>query len=132
MWLLYQITPCRNTVAKFPYFFQSAIDAIKNHPYNIVTSMKKTKFNFVTMCFGAVDVIIIAFFVSRFVPTYQTVGHLKSRHADVLEQVESKKQEIEAIKENQKRFYKDREFVENLARQNKRMYPGELVFVFED
>ncbi len=94
--------------------------------------MRKSKFNLVTMCFGTIDAIIIAFFVSRFVPTYQTVGHLKARHAEVLEQVEMKKQEIDSIKEKQTRFNTDSEFVENLARENKRMYPGELVFVFED
>ncbi len=94
--------------------------------------MKKAKINFLMICFGAIDAVIIAFFVSRFVPIYQTVGHLKSKHTEVLQQVESKKHEIEEIKNMQKRFYSDTEFVENLARQNKRMYPGELVFVFED
>ena len=42
------------------------------------------------------------------------------------------KVEIASIRERQRRFNTDREFVEMLARQNRRVYPGEIVFVFED
>jgi hypothetical protein len=32
--------------------------------------------------------------------------------------------------ENQRRFRTDADFVESIARQNRRVFPGELVFVF--
>ena len=38
--------------------------------------------------------------------------------------------EIDAMRENQRRFNTDREFVEMLARKNHRLFPGEVVFVF--
>ena len=34
--------------------------------------------------------------------------------------------------EKQRRFQTDREFVESIARQNHRVYPGELVFLFPE
>jgi ABC-type amino acid transport substrate-binding protein len=49
-----------------------------------------------------------------------------------LKQIEEKKAEIAAIREKQRRFNSDREFVEALARQNRRVYPGELVFIFDE
>lgn len=46
--------------------------------------------------------------------------------------IEDKQREIALIKAKQRRFNTDREFVESLARQNRRVFPGELVFVFDD
>ena len=49
-----------------------------------------------------------------------------------LEHVLELKKEIAAVKEKQMRFRTDREFVESLARENRRAFPGELVFIFDN
>lgn len=57
------------------------------------------------------------------------LAHEKNRY---LQLIEEKKAEIAELKDQQKRFYSDRGFVEKLARRNRRVYPGELVFIFDD
>lgn len=65
-------------------------------------------------------------------PKYQRGNELKSRAAELEEVIEKKKREIAELKEFQQRFRADSDFVEKIARQNHRVYPGELVFVFVD
>lgn len=65
-------------------------------------------------------------------PKYHQALGLEKERARILQQIEDKKVEIASIRERQRRFNTDREFVEMLARQNRRVYPGEIVFVFED
>ena len=50
----------------------------------------------------------------------------------IMRRIDEKRAEIAEIKTKQNRFNTDREFVETLARQNRRVFPGELVFVFDD
>ena len=57
---------------------------------------------------------------------------LKRQDADLMQRIEEKKREIAKLIENQNRFRSDRDFVEQIARRNGRVFPGELVFVFED
>ena len=64
-------------------------------------------------------------------PAYLRGRSLKVRDAQLAAEIEEKKAQIEAIREKQRRFNTDREFVESLARQNRRVFPGELVFIFE-
>ena len=84
-------------------------------------------------------VIFIALIVGIFVagvvacyPRYMRMKGLAQEKARYLKLVEEKKAEIAAIREKQRRFNTDREFVESLARQNRRVYPGELVFIFDE
>ena len=65
-------------------------------------------------------------------PQYRQAEGLRAEHARIRKQIEEKKAQIEAIREKQRRFNTDREFVEALARQNRRVYPGELVFIFDE
>ena len=65
-------------------------------------------------------------------PKYRQVCGLAEEKARIQRRIDEKRAEIAAIKAKQRRFNTDREFVETLARQNRRVYPGELVFVFED
>ena len=65
-------------------------------------------------------------------PIYQRCVALKRREANLDERIELMKRSIAELKDNQRRFQSDREFVEKIARQNRRVYPGELVFIFED
>ena len=75
---------------------------------------------------------IVATGVIISLPKYRNARDLNSEHARILKQIDEKKAEIAAIREKQRRFNTDREFVESLARQNRRVYPGELVFIFDD
>ena len=65
-------------------------------------------------------------------PTYLRGRSLKLQEAELTRSIEEKKREIAAIRDKQRRFTTDREFVESLARENRRVFPNELVFVFED
>ena len=50
---------------------------------------------------------------------------------ELQERIDRKKREIAELVENQRRFKTDADFVEKIARQNHRVLPGELVFIFE-
>lgn len=65
-------------------------------------------------------------------PKYQRSCELKKRSLELEEVIEKKKREITELKEFQQRFRSDPDFVEKIARQNHRVYPSELVFVFVD
>jgi len=57
---------------------------------------------------------------------------LKRQDSELQDRIEAKKHDIAVLVENQRRFRSDADFVETIARQNRRVFPGELVFVFED
>ena len=65
-------------------------------------------------------------------PTYLRGQSLKRQDADLTRRIEEKKREIARLIDFQKRFKTDPDLVERIARQNGRVYPGELVFIFED
>lgn len=65
-------------------------------------------------------------------PTYCRSRSLKTEIADLEKQIAAKQAEIADLKDRQRRFRNDPDFVENIARQNRRVYPGELVFVFDE
>lgn len=65
-------------------------------------------------------------------PSFRRGQALKCQDAELQERIEAKKCEIAGLIENQRRFRSDADFVETIARQNRRVFPGELVFVFED
>ena len=48
----------------------------------------------------------------------------------IMRKISARQAEIDTMRENQRRFNTDREFVEMLARKNHRLFPGEVVFVF--
>jgi len=64
-------------------------------------------------------------------PTYRNSQMLKAQSADLDVQIAAKQAEIADLKDRQRRFRTDPDFVESIARQNRRVYPGELVFVFD-
>ncbi len=65
-------------------------------------------------------------------PTYLRGQSLKRQDAELTQRIEEKKREIAKLIEYQKRFRTDSDFVEQIARRNNRVFPGELVFVFDD
>ena len=65
-------------------------------------------------------------------PDYRRSESLKRQNAELQEQIDRRKREIEQLIENQRRFKTDADFVERIARQNHRVFPGELVFQFDN
>lgn len=65
-------------------------------------------------------------------PTYQRGQSLRRQEAELDQRLAQKREEIRKLSENQRRFKSDRDFVELIARQRRRVFPGELVFVFEE
>ena len=65
-------------------------------------------------------------------PKYRQAAGLEQEKAELDRRIDLKNQEIAAVREKQNRFRTDREFVEGLARENRRVFPGELVFQFDN
>ena len=65
-------------------------------------------------------------------PNYVRRNSLKAQDAALAASIEEKKREIAQLAENQRRFKADPDFVESIARQNRRVFPGEIVFIFEE
>ena len=76
-------------------------------------------------------VLIVVVGTLMMYPDYRRSESLKKQNEELREQIESHKREIGRLVENQHRFRTDADFVEQIARQNHRVYPGELVFIFE-
>ena len=65
-------------------------------------------------------------------PTYRRSLALSRRQADLAARIEAKKLQIAELQELQRRFQTDGDLVEAIARKNGRVFPGELVFIFDD
>jgi len=65
-------------------------------------------------------------------PTYKDEQNLKLRNAELQAKIDAKSRQIARLVEYQRRFRDDADFIEMIARRNRRVYPGELVFIFED
>lgn len=77
--------------------------------------------------FGA---IVVAGFIVT-LPKWHKSHDLEAEKARIEEKIKTRRAEIAAMRDNQTRFNTDREFVEMLARKNHRLFPGEVVFVFD-
>ena len=66
-----------------------------------------------------------------FLPKMRERKLLSARLDRLEEQVEARQHEISDLKRRQLRFREDPEFVERIARQNRRVRPGEVIFIFE-
>jgi len=80
---------------------------------------------------GFVLVLIIIGGLVMMYPDYCRSESLKRENAALQEKICRKKAEIAKLVENQRRFRTDADFVEMIARQNHRVFPGELVFIYE-
>jgi cell division protein FtsB len=65
-------------------------------------------------------------------PSYRRGQALRRQDAELSERIEAKRAEIAQLVENQRRFKTDADFVEHIARQHRRVFPGELVFIFNE
>lgn len=75
---------------------------------------------------------IIGAGVAFLLPLYAKERSLKAKSAEYAQLIEERRKEIQELREKQYRFKSDPDFIETIARQNNRVYPGELVFIFED
>ena len=64
-------------------------------------------------------------------PKLAQLRRLEQQHNEMLRRIDHKNNEIKVLKDKQQRFKAEPEFVEHIARENKRVRPGELVFVFD-
>ncbi len=64
-------------------------------------------------------------------PDYRRSESLKRQNAELQAQIEEKKREIDELLTKQQRFRSDPDFIETIARQNQRVFPGELIFIFD-
>jgi len=80
---------------------------------------------------GFVLILIIIGGLVMMYPDYKRSESLKRQNAELQEKIDKKKKEISTLVENQRRFRTDADFVEMIARQNHRVFPGELVFIYE-
>ena len=80
---------------------------------------------------GCILLLIVVGGLVMMYPDYRRAESLKRKNAELQQTIDRKKAEIDELKENQRRFRTDPDFVELIARQNRRVFPGELVFTFE-
>ena len=80
---------------------------------------------------GCVLALIVIGGLVMIYPNYRRSESLKKQNAELQATIDRKKQEIALLEENQRRFRTDADFVEMIARQNRRVFPGELVFTFD-
>ncbi len=113
------------------YFLQKSMFYVKN--FAIISRMdnseKKHLYRMTTL------IVSIVLFVGGLLlatPNYLRARSLKRQDTELKLQIAQKKREIARLTEMQKRFRSDADFVERIARQNRRVFPGELVFAFED
>lgn len=78
-----------------------------------------------------ISVVIVGGLLMAY-PNFRCGQDLRRKEAELKRSIEEKKREIAKLTEYQRRFRNDPDFVEAIARQNRRVYPGELVFIFED
>ena len=64
-------------------------------------------------------------------PKLAQLRRLEQQRNEMLRRIDHKNNEIKVLKDKQQRFKAEPEFVEHIARENKRVRPGELVFVFD-
>lgn len=64
-------------------------------------------------------------------PNYRRSESLRRQNAELQARIDAKKAEIAKLVDNQGRFRRDADFVEAIARQNRRVFPGEFVFIFD-
>lgn len=65
-------------------------------------------------------------------PTYRRSCALQSQQAELSSRIDEKKLRIAELQELQRRFQTDSDLVEAIARKNGRVFPGELVFIFDE
>ena len=90
--------------------------------------IKEKALRFLTGC--VLLMIVIGGLIFMY-PNIRRTQSIKQQNFELQERIDQKKREIAVLIENQRRFRTDADFVEMIARQNHRVFPGELVFIYE-
>lgn len=82
----------------------------------------------------AVVLILAIFFFGAIaiLPQIKQASSLDDQLRELQGKMENTEREIARIQNDQRRFRDDPRFLEALARERQRVYPGELVFIFDD
>ncbi len=75
--------------------------------------------------------IIVIAGVAMVQPRFRNYRMLANRRAALESENLAMQQQLAALERQQARFRDDPEFVEHVARQNRRARPGEIVFIFD-
>ena len=78
----------------------------------------------------AMVLVLVAGAVTIFPKYYQMKGLDRQRN-ELMRRVDYKNHQLKLLKDKQQRFKTDPEYVERVARMNRRVREGELVFVFD-
>ena len=89
------------------------------------------KETFVKFMTGFLLALILVGGVVMTYPNWQRSESLRRQNAELQARIDAKKAEIAKLVDNQRRFRTDADFVEAIARQNRRVLPGEFVFIFD-
>ncbi len=81
-----------------------------------------------TTCVTAVALALVGAFLF-FLPKYQELKSRETRCAEMQRRIDARQQEIKDIRVRQQRLQTDPAFAEQVARQNRRIRPNEIVFV---
>lgn len=82
--------------------------------------------------FVLIGASFIVIFITIIQPKLEQWKGMQKRRDVLNAEIKQIKSEIFKMQENQQRFKTDRDFVEQVARENRRVQPGELVFIFDD
>jgi cell division protein FtsB len=99
--------------------------------FDIITDVQDIKDRFMRWFTVFLIAVIVIGGTVMVYPSYIRGRALKLQEAELNEQILAKKREISSLMDYQRRFRSDPDFVEKIARQNHRVFPGELVFVFD-
>ena len=82
-------------------------------------------------CVGMVVVVLTAICVVRFNgPQYRAYQESMAHRARLQAENNAKNMELADLRRDQERFQSDEEFVVKVARQNRKLFPGEILFTF--
>jgi len=76
-------------------------------------------------------VLVIVAGAVTIVPKYYQMKGLDQQRNELMRRIDYKNHQLKLLKDKQQRFKTDPEYVERVARMNRRVRAGELVFVFD-
>ena len=84
------------------------------------------------MIYGVFSLVGTGALFAVLIPKFDKLARLEEQRDEMLQKISEKKKAIEALKVMQNRFENDANFVEYIARQNKRIRKHEFIFIGVD
>ena len=108
------------TISECPVFGVTAVDSV-NVLLTIITRTTLIVATVLVLVAGAMTIV----------PKYYQMKGLDQQRNELMRRVDYKSYQLKLLKDKQQRFKTDPEYVERVARMNRRVREGELVFVFD-